>query len=178
MLRAACKPVPAVTPAIVKLLDDLTTTILADDNRAGLAAPQVGIPKRVAVLNTENGPIELINPVIVERTGEQIGFEACLSIPGFYGSVKRARYVRVRTLDRSGNEAFVEGEDNVAVGLQHEIDHLDGILYIDHVRKGQLFREDNDKPVDVAQMIRLSRQEDGQPWIPSFHGSPRGPGRH
>lgn len=160
VLREACKPVPAVTPNIVKLLDDLTQTIRSGENRAGLAAPQVGIPKRVAVLEYGSGLIELINPVIVERSGEQTGFEACLSIPGVYGTVKRARYVKVKTWNRAGEETFVEGVDQVAVCMQHEIDHLDGILYIDHVKPGQLFSEQDDKPIDVLQMIRMSKSRD------------------
>ncbi|MEF3304850.1 peptide deformylase [Paenibacillus sp. GYB003] len=162
VLRQVCKPVPAVTPNIIKLLNDLADTIHAGDNRAGLAAPQVGIAKRVAVVDYGTGLIELINPVIVERSGEQTGAEGCLSIPGVYGIVKRAQYVKVKTLDRDGNVAYVEGTDNVAVCLQHEIDHLDGVLYIDHVKKGELFSEHNDKPLDVLNMIRLSRSQEGR----------------
>jgi peptide deformylase len=162
VLREVCKPVPAITPNIVKLLRDLAETIRSGENRAGLAAPQVGIPKRIAVLDYGTGLIELINPVIVERSGEQTGFEACLSIPGVYGTVKRAQYVKVKTLNRAGEETFVEGVDQVAVCMQHEIDHLDGVLYIDHVKKGQLFNERNDKPIDVLQMIRMSKSRDGR----------------
>ncbi|GAA3409577.1 peptide deformylase [Paenibacillus hodogayensis] len=160
VLRTVCKPVPAITPNIVKLLNDLAETIHSGENRAGLAAPQVGIPKRIAVIDYGTGLIELINPVIVERAGEQSGFEACLSIPGVYGTVKRAKYVKVKTWNRAGKETYVEGEDHVAVCMQHEIDHLDGILYIDHVKKGQLYNEHNDKPLDVLKLIRLSRSED------------------
>ncbi|PYI50495.1 peptide deformylase [Paenibacillus flagellatus] len=158
VLRETCRPVPAVTPNVVKLLDDLAETIRGGDNRAGLAAPQVGIAKRVAVLEYDHtGLIELINPVIVERSGERTGHEACLSIPGVYGTVKRSQYVKVKTWDRQGNETFIEGEDEVAVCLQHEIDHLDGVLYIDRVKPGELFNELSDKPIDVLQMIKLSR---------------------
>ncbi|RKN78193.1 peptide deformylase [Paenibacillus ginsengarvi] len=157
VLRQSCKPVPAVTANVIKLLNDLADTIHSGENRAGLAAPQIGIAKRVAVVDYGTGLIELINPVIVERSGEQTGAEGCLSIPGVYGFVKRAQYVKVKTLDRAGNVTYVEGTDNVAVCLQHEIDHLDGVLYIDHVKKGQLFNEHNDKPIDVLKMIRMSR---------------------
>ena len=162
VLRQVCKPIPSVTSNIIKLLGDLADTIHSGENRAGLAAPQVGIAKRVAVLDYGTGLIELINPVIVERSGEQSGFEACLSIPGFYGTVKRSKYVKVKTWNRTGEETFVEGEDHIAVCMQHEIDHLDGVLYIDHVKKGQLFNERNDKPIDVLQMIRMSRSQDGR----------------
>jgi len=162
VLRQVCKPVPAITPNIIKLLNDLADTIHSGDNRAGLAAPQIGIAKRVAVVDYGTGLIELINPVIVERSGEQSGAEGCLSIPGVYGIVQRAQYVKVQTLNRAGEVTFVEGSDNVAVCLQHEIDHLDGVLYIDHVKKGNLFNEHNDKPIDVLKMIRLSRSSEGQ----------------
>lgn len=157
VLRQKCKPVAEITPNVIKLLNDLADTIHSGENRAGLAAPQVGIAKRLAVIDYGTGLIELINPVIVERSGEQTGAEGCLSIPGVYGFVKRAKYVKVKTLDRSGNETFVEGTDHVAVCLQHEIDHLDGVLYIDHVKKGELFSEHDDKPLDVLHMIRLSK---------------------
>lgn len=160
VLRQTCKPVPTVTPNVIKLLNHLADTIHAGENRAGLAAPQIGIAKRVAVVDYGTGLIELINPIIVERSGEQSGAEGCLSIPGVYGIVKRAQYVKVQTWNRAGETVFVEGEDNVAVCLQHEIDHLDGVLYIDHVKKGNLFNEHNDKPIDVLQMIRMSRSAD------------------
>lgn len=161
VLRKRCRPVAAVTPNVDKLLDDLAETIYAGDNRAGLAAPQVGVPKRIAVLDCGTGLIELINPEIVERRGEQTGPEACLSIPGLYGYVKRAKYVKVKTLNRAGEETYLEGEDHVAVCLQHEIDHLDGVLYIDHVKQGELFSEATDKPVDLLRVLQLSRPSVG-----------------
>lgn len=90
MLREKCKPVLALTPALLNLLDDMVTTLYGSENRAGLAAPQIGVPKRMSVMDYENsGLIELINPDITERSGEQYAWEACLSIPGIYGRVKR-----------------------------------------------------------------------------------------
>ncbi|QSO52076.1 peptide deformylase [Alicyclobacillus curvatus] len=158
ILRVECKTIPAFTAGIVKLLDDMIETLYASDGRAGLAAPQVGVAKRVNVLDYDNsGLVELINPEIVATSGEQYTWEGCLSIPGYYGKVKRAQYVKVRSLNRAGEEVFYEGEGKLAVCMQHEIDHLDGILYIDHVEPGQLFREWDNKPVDVMAMIGLSR---------------------
>lgn len=163
VLREPCQPVREVTPNITRLLDDLAKTIYGGDNRAGLAAPQVGIAKRIAVLDyVGSGLVELINPVIVERSGKQSGHESCLSIPGAYGLVKRSQYVKVMTWNRQGKEVFVEGTGDLAICLQHEIDHLDGVLYIDHVKPGELYSEHDDKPLDVFQMIRLSRSGGGR----------------
>lgn len=157
ILRVKCKPISTVTSAILKLLNDMVDTIYGSDNRAGLAAPQIGIAKRINVLDYDNsGLIEFINPEIVECSGEQYSWEACLSIPGFYGKVKRAQYVKIGSLNRAGEEVFYEAKGKLAMCMQHEIDHLDGILYIDHVEPGQLFSEQDNKPVDLLEMLRLS----------------------
>ncbi|MFM1655126.1 peptide deformylase [Brevibacillus sp. B_LB10_24] len=157
VLRRVCKPISEITPNVNKLLDDLVDTLYAAPDRAGLAAPQVGIPKRIAVLDVGDGLIELINPVIVKQKGSQTGAEACLSIPGAAGIVKRAEYVAVKTLNRAGEEIMIEGKGSLAVCLQHEIDHLDGILYIDHVKPGDLFHQQTRQPIDVLKMIQISR---------------------
>lgn len=158
VLREVCKPVPGITPNVLKLLDDLVETLYAAPNRAGLAAPQVGVAKRIAVMDTGDGLVELINPEIVEQSGEQFGPEACLSMPGMIGTVKRADYVKVKTLTRSGEEIFVEGEGHLARCMQHEIDHLNGVLFIDHVAPGHLFNEHSHERLDVYELIRISRQ--------------------
>ncbi|SDC19288.1 peptide deformylase [Paenibacillus sp. UNCCL117] len=158
VLREKCRPIGAINPTVIKLLDDLQETLYASPGRAGLAAPQVGIAKRVAVLDCGSGLIELINPEIVERSGSQEGAEGCLSIPNVYGFVKRAQSVKVKTLTRTGEETVLEAEGHVAVCMQHEIDHLDGILYIDHVKQGDLYDESTDKPINVFDLIRLSKQ--------------------
>ncbi|NGQ96736.1 peptide deformylase [Brevibacillus sp. SYP-B805] len=158
VLREVCKPVPAVTANVIKLLDDLAETLYAAPGRAGLAAPQVGIPKRVAVLDMGDGLIELINPQIVRQKGVQTGPEACLSLPGIVGYVKRARAVTVKTWNREGKEVLIEGEGPLARCLQHEIDHLDGILFIDRVKQGELWSERSREPLDVLELIRLSRR--------------------
>ncbi|AEI40087.1 peptide deformylase [Paenibacillus mucilaginosus KNP414] len=146
-----------MTPTVLKLLNDLKETLYADSGRAGLAAPQIGIAKRVAVLDMGEGLIELINPEIVEKSGEIASIEGCLSLPKLYGEVKRAEKVRVKTLNREGQEVFLEAEGRTAVCMQHEIDHLDGILYIDYLKDGELFNEDTGEAVSVWEAVRMSR---------------------
>jgi peptide deformylase len=130
ILREVSVPVKNITANIHKLLDDMAETMYAA-NGVGLAAPQVGINKRVIVVDVGDGIIEMINPEIISMEGEQIGPEGCLSIPGLTGEVKRAMKCKVRALDRHGNEFEMEGEGLLARAFQHEVDHLNGILFID-----------------------------------------------
>lgn len=132
VLRQIAKPVPKITPNIHKLLDDMAETMY-DADGVGLAAPQIGILKRVIVMDVgdEHGLIELINPEIVAREGEQFGPEGCLSIPGLSGDVRRAGKVTVKGLNRDGQEITVTGTDLLARCIQHEVDHLNGILFTD-----------------------------------------------
>lgn len=134
VLRKKSKPVPKITPNVQKILDDMADTMY-DANGVGLAAPQIGILKRMIVVDTreEDGPglIELINPEIVEKSGTQLGPEGCLSIPGIQGDVKRFKKVVVKGWDRNGNDVQITAEDFLARALQHEIDHLNGILFTD-----------------------------------------------
>ena len=133
VLRKVCRPVEKITPRIQTLLDDMIET-MRDADGCGLAAPQVGILRRIAVVEVEPGkPIELINPKIVAYAGEQEEQEGCLSIPGRWGITKRPRHVTVRATDRNGNLFEVSGSDLLARALCHEIDHLDGKLFIDCV---------------------------------------------
>lgn len=157
-LRQICKPVKEINGSVIKLLDDLNDTIHAGPNRAGLAAPQVGINKRLVAIDCEDGKIELINPEIIKRAGEQIGPEGCLSLPGIVGQVKRAEFVAVKTLNRFGKEIVIEATGFLARCLQHEIDHLDGILFIDRVEPGQLFDAETGDPLNVYELIKLSRK--------------------
>lgn len=157
VLREVCRPVPKITSNILKLLDDMAETLHAAPNRAGLAAPQIGIAKRIVVIDLGDGLIELINPEIIKMSGQQTGPEACLSMPGLVGTVQRAHYVMVKTLTRTGGEIIIEAKKHLARCIQHEIDHLNGILYIDHVAPGQLFNEITDEPVDVFETIKMSR---------------------
>lgn len=130
VLRQKAAPVPKVTKRIVKLLQDMEETMYAADG-VGLAAPQVGVSERLIVVDVGEGPIHLINPVLLEATGSSIDVEGCLSIPGVVGYVDRAQRVVVEGLDTKGRRRRIEAEDLLARALQHEIDHLDGILFID-----------------------------------------------
>ena len=127
-LHKVCKPVVNFDKRLHKLLDDMAET-LADANGVGLAAPQVGILRRVVVVDTGEGILELVNPTLVETDGEQVGAEGCLSVPGKYGLVKRPYYAKVRAQDRDGNWFEAEGEELIGRCFCHELDHLDGIVY-------------------------------------------------
>lgn len=129
-LKKHSREVTAIDNRIITLLDDMKETLYAE-NGVGLAAPQVGILRRVVVIDAGDGLMEFINPVIVYKKGEQINAEGCLSIPGKSGTVARPEKVKVRALDRNNHEFTVEGEGLLAIALCHEIDHLNGILYID-----------------------------------------------
>ena len=127
-LHKVCKPVTAFDAKLHKLLDDMQQTLL-QANGVGLAAPQVGILRRVVIVDTGEEILELVNPSLLETSGEQIGAEGCLSVPGKYGLVKRPYCAKVRAQDRNGEWYEVEGEELIARCFCHELDHLDGILY-------------------------------------------------
>lgn len=158
ILRKKCKHVTEITQSILQLLDDMADTLKAYSNGAALAAPQVGILKRIVVIDGGDGFIELINPQIIEKSGEQTGPEGCLSLPGVWGEVTRAQYVKVKAISRAGEEFLIEGDGFIARCLQHELEHLDGILYIDHVAARQIFSESTNEPLDVYSLIKVSRQ--------------------
>ena len=130
ILRKICKPVKEITPNTLTLLDDMADTMY-EANGVGLAAPQVGILKRIVVIDVGEGLVEMINPVILETRGSQIDDEGCLSVPGKFAPVDRPDYVKAEALNRNGEKIIVEGEGFMARAMCHEIDHLDGILYID-----------------------------------------------
>ena len=131
ILRKKCRPVEQITPKTLQLLDDMAETMRAAQG-VGLAAPQVGILRRIVVVEVEEGNlIELINPKIIAYAGEQIGTEGCLSVPGKWGTVKRPMHVTVRALNRHGEEFEITGSEFLARAFCHELDHLDGQLYID-----------------------------------------------
>lgn len=130
MLREKCVPVNNINSGVLRLLDNMRDTMYEYDG-VGLAAPQIGVLRRVVVIDTGDNLLELINPEIIKREGEQTGSEGCLSLPGIVGLVTRAEKVTVKALNRSGEEITLEGSGLLARALQHEIDHLDGILFID-----------------------------------------------
>ena len=127
-LHKTCKPVTNFDTRLHKLLDDMRETLL-DSGGVGLAAPQIGILRRVVLVDNGEQILELVNPSLLETDGEQIGAEGCLSVPGKYGLVKRPYYAKVRAQDRYGNWYEAEGEELTARCFCHELDHLDGIIY-------------------------------------------------
>ena len=132
VLGKVCKEVKEITPRTLALIEDMIDTMY-EANGVGLAAPQVGILKRIVVIDVGEGPIILINPEILETAGEQTGTEGCLSVPGKAGTVTRPNYVKVRAFDENMEEVIYEGEDLLARAFCHEIDHLDGHLYVEKV---------------------------------------------
>ena len=127
-LHKVCKPVEKFDARLHTLLNDMRETLI-DSGGVGLAAPQVGILRRVVLVDTGEEILELVNPTMVETSGEQDGAEGCLSVPGKYGLVKRPNYAKVRAQDRVGNWYEAEGEELIARCFCHELDHLDGIIY-------------------------------------------------
>ena len=127
-LHKVCRPVEKFDQRLHKLLDDMRDTLL-DSGGVGLAAPQIGILRRVVVVDVGDEILELVNPTMLETDGEQIGPEGCLSVPGKYGLVKRPYYAKVRAQDRDGNWFEAEGEELIGRCFCHELDHLDGIIY-------------------------------------------------
>ena len=130
-LRKVCRPVEKITPRTLTLLDDMIETMRAADG-CGLAAPQVGVLRRIVVIEVEPGkPIEFINPKIIAYSGEQVEVEGCLSIPGKCGTTTRPMHVTVRAMNRQGETFDITGSGLLARAFCHELDHLDGKLYID-----------------------------------------------
>ena len=127
-LHKVCRPVEEFDRKLHTLLDDMRETLI-DSEGVGLAAPQVGILRRVVLVDTGDEILELINPSLLETDGEQVGAEGCLSVPGKYGLVKRPYYAKVRAQDRNGDWYEYEGEELIARCFCHELDHLDGIIY-------------------------------------------------
>jgi peptide deformylase len=134
VLRQKAKRVPAIDGSIQRLIDDMIETIRAAPGRLALAAPQVGISLRVIVIQLpEKEPLVMINPEVVRKSGEREVVEGCLSVPGYQGSIKRSLSVTVKGRNRQGREIRRKANGLLAQALEHEIDHLNGILYIDHV---------------------------------------------
>lgn len=138
VLTKKSRTVDKMTPRIGELITDMLDTMY-DAMGVGLAAPQVGILKRIVVIDVGEGPIVLINPEILETSGEQTGDEGCLSVPGMAGQVTRPNYVKVKALDVNMNEQIYEGEGLLARAFCHEIDHLDGKMYTEPV-EGELHK--------------------------------------
>ena len=132
VLEKKCREITEITPKIEELIEDMLDTMY-EANGVGLAAPQVGILKRLVVIDVGDGPIIMINPVILETSGEQTGSEGCLSLPGKAGIVTRPNYVKARFYDENMDEYEIEGEELLARAICHELDHLDGHMYTEKV---------------------------------------------
>ncbi|PHM51783.1 MULTISPECIES: peptide deformylase [Xenorhabdus] len=134
-LRVTYQKVECVS-TVQTLIDDMLDTVYSTDHGIGLAAPQIGRTEAVAIIDistTRDNPLILINPELVETDGEYIGEEGCLSVPGFYANVKRFKKIKVKALNREGEEFFVEDDGYLAIVMQHEIDHLHGKIFIDYL---------------------------------------------
>ncbi|QNU65603.1 peptide deformylase [Ruminiclostridium herbifermentans] len=134
VLRKKSRPVDKIDDRILTLIEDMVDTMYKADG-VGLAAPQIGVLKRIVTIDVGDGLIEMINPEIIEQRGEQDGAEGCLSLPGTSGEVKRPMYVKVKYMNTSGDTVIAEAEGLFARCVCHEIDHLDGILYKDRAHK-------------------------------------------
>jgi peptide deformylase len=131
-LRLKAKRIPKVDESVRRLMDDMVETML-DAPGVGLAATQVDVQLRVIVMKVDNQLYTLANPEMVRSSGEQVGYEGCLSVPGYIGEVARAERVTIKALNRNGREVRIKGEGLLARAIQHEIDHLDGILFVDRL---------------------------------------------
>lgn len=158
-LKKTCKTVSVMNDRTLDLIDDLLETMY-DAEGVGLAAPQVGILKRIAVIDAgedyQSGPIVLINPEVVETSGEQTDYEGCLSVPGKVGLVTRPDHVKVRAKDINMKEYTVEGEGLLARALLHEIEHLDGHMYVERVEGPLLTNE------ELAEILKAQEDEEQQ----------------
>ncbi len=143
-LRKVCRPIGEITERIQTIIDDMIETMVEADG-VGIAAPQVGILRRLFIVDVGEGPIVMINPEILETSGEQTDAEGCLSVPGKGGTVTRPDYVKIKGIDREGNEVIHEGTGLLARAFLHEYDHLDGILYIDKATETWDITEEEDQ---------------------------------
>lgn len=130
VLRQVAAPVERIDKKLQKLLKNMAETMYASEG-VGLAAPQIGVSKRIVVMDVGEGLYEMINPVIVKKEGSVLGAEGCLSVPQFEGEVERAEYVECEFTDRKGQRMLLQAHGLLAVCVQHELDHLDGVLFID-----------------------------------------------
>ncbi len=155
VLRKKAAPVTVFHKPLHEQIDNIAFTLENRPDGAALAAPQVGLLKRIIVISTGDEYYELVNPEILEKSGDQTGFEGCLSYPGFSGRVRRADYVKITYQDRNGRRKELERTGFMARCIQHEIDHLDGILFIDRMETGYLENDDTGAkvPLELARKI-------------------------
>lgn len=143
ILRKKSREIDKITDRIETLLEDMVET-MEEAQGVGLAAPQVGVLRRAIVIDIGEGPMKLINPEILEIQGEAIDIEGCLSVPGRSGTVSRPEWVKIKYLDIEGKEIILEGRELLARAICHEIDHLNGVLYIDRMIEETVYEEDGE----------------------------------
>ncbi len=155
-LREKAREVKIFHKKIHALIDTMKYTLSAAKDGAALAANQIAVLKRITVIDYMDEYIEMVNPEIISFSGEQFDYEGCLSFPGFSGEVKRAKTVVVKYNDRNGNEIQIERSGKMARCIQHEIDHLNGILFVDKMEEKYLFNDENGTKIPVEDVLKIS----------------------
>ena len=156
VLREQALPVNVFHKKLHQLIDSMKTTLVSRNDGAALAANQVSVLKRITVIDYQNEYIEMINPEIIFFSGEKISFEGCLSLPGYSGRVKRAETIQVKFQDRYGEEKIIERSDNMARCIQHEVDHLNGILFIDRMDDEFLYDDENNTRLSKHDILKVT----------------------
>ena len=156
LLRQKARPVTVFHKKLHSAIDSMAETLYSSGNGAALAANQVGILKQIIVIDYEEEYLELLNPVILECSGEQTDQEGCLSFTGLYGNVKRFNYIKIKYCDRYGEEHILEKKGKMSRCIQHEIDHLNGILFIDRMEEELLDNIITNKKVELKPLLNLS----------------------
>lgn len=159
VLREKAKPVTVFHKKLHQFIDSMAVTLESHDNGAAIAANQVGTAKSITVINYEGEYFEMINPEILEGSGESTGEEGCLSYPGFYGKVQRFDKVKVKYQDRTGLEHIIERSGNMARCFQHEIDHLNGVLFIDRMKEEFLENSDGSVKIERAKVLKIAGEK-------------------
>jgi len=157
-LRTQCSPVNVFHKGLHNKIDIILNTLRNHGDGAALAAPQISLLKRIIVIDYLGEYYELVNPEIIEKSGEQSDFEGCLSLPGFMGKVNRYKKIKVKYQNRSGESHTIETIDQMARCFQHEIDHLDGILYIDRMVDEYVFNDETNEKISVKHLLDLTRK--------------------
>lgn len=159
LLREKAKPVTVFHKKLNLLVDSIAETLYASEDGAALAATQVAEMKRITVIDYENEYFEMVNPEILESSGEQVDKEGCLSFPGYYGMVKRFETVKLKYQDRSGGEHIIERSGKMARCIQHELDHLDGILFIDRMVEDTLVHSITKEKISLEHALKIANGE-------------------
>ncbi len=157
VLREIAKPVNVFHKKLDNLIDSMNYTLSLREDGAAIAANQIGVLKRITVINYEDEYFEMVNPEIIEKGGGQVdNYEGCISYPGYIGLVPRYEKVKVKYLDRKGEQHIIERTGNMARCIQHEIDHLDGILFIDRMKETTLTHSETKATIELAKVIELT----------------------